>query len=149
MTKDTTFSGATMTVKGSHEPVQVRDFMDSLPCAVHVLRLCIVFAKSVTGFPSRIAQTASAEMTLVDGVLTQRGGCESGSCSAIQTAVKSEAMPLSSQMMVENLGELKSVKIEQGESFVIFQVLAVGRYKQLQSRHGTVLVLYTHLGEGK
>ena len=99
---------------------------------------------------------AMSEMTLVDGVLavretsgTRREGCESGTCPAatIKTAQNIETLALSSQMHIENLGELKSVKIEQGASFVLFQVLAVGRYKQLPSRHGTVLVLYTHLGE--
>ena len=95
-------------------------------------------------------------MTLVDGVLavrepsgTHREGCESGTCPAepIKTAINIETLAFSSQMHIENLGELKSVKIEQGASFVLFQVLAVGRYKQVPSRHGTVLVLYTHLGE--
>jgi len=95
-------------------------------------------------------------MALVNGVLTvrdppgaRRGGCESGSCPAepIKTADHTETVALSSQMNIENLGELKSVKIGQQESFVLFQVLAVGRYKEAPSRHGTVLVLYTHLGE--
>ena len=95
-------------------------------------------------------------MALINGVLTvrdplgaRRAGCENGTCPAepIKTAQHTETIELSSQIHVENLDELKSVKIKQGDSFVLFQVLAVGRYKHFPSRHGTVLVLYTHLGE--
>jgi hypothetical protein len=88
-------------------------------------------------------------MTLSNGVLTQRQTCEAEICDAppIQTAASTETLEFSSQMNIDNLDQLKSVKIKEGESFIIFQVFGVGRYKQTPSRHGTVVVLYTHLGE--
>jgi hypothetical protein len=95
-------------------------------------------------------------MALVNGVLavretpeSRRAGCEDGTCPAepIKTAANNEEMGLSSLMAVENLGELKNMRISQGKSFILFTVLAVARYEEPTSRHGSILVLYTHLGE--
>jgi len=101
-------------------------------------------------------------MTISNGILSMRDeparrrqGCETNdTCRAdflppepIKTTQNTEYVGLSSQMDLENLSELKSIKIVQGNAFVMFQVLAVGRYADPSSRHGTVLVLYTLIGE--
>ena len=103
-----------------------------------------------------VVQTASSDLTLENGVLVVRGnanrrrqGCgENETCPAepIKTAANSEFMGLSSLMSVDNLGEMKNMKIGQGNSFILFNVLAVARYEDPTARHGSVLVLYTHLG---
>jgi hypothetical protein len=43
--------------------------------------------------------------------------------------------------------ELKTLKIVQGTNWITFMVLAVARYQQAASRHGSVVVIYTHVGE--
>jgi hypothetical protein len=110
----------------------------------------------------RDEQTANSDMMISNGVLSMRDeanrrrqGCEKNdTCRAdllppepIKTSQNVEYVGLSSQMDIENLSELKSIKIKQGDAFVMFQVLAVGRYADPSSRHGTVLVLYTFIGE--
>ena len=59
----------------------------------------------------------------------------------------STAHPLSSLLVDAYFEELKTLKIEQDSSWIQFQVLAVARYQQSSSRFGSVVVLYTHVGE--
>ena len=131
MTKEAKIGGSgVMTVKGSNAPVQ----------------------------------TASSDMTVTNGVLStrpgtdqtgrrwingRRAGCQDdGSCAlTTQSTQVSTARPLSSLIEDPYFEELKTLKIVQGNSWVQFSVLAVARYAEAGSRHGSVVVLFTHIGE--
>jgi len=43
--------------------------------------------------------------------------------------------------------ELKTLQITQAANWIQFSVLAVARYQQQSSRYGSVIVIYTHVGE--
>lgn len=63
------------------------------------------------------------------------------------TSQASFSSPLSSRMDDQDLIELKQLTVTQGSSWVHFQVLAVARYFNETSRYGSIVVIYTHIGE--
>jgi len=131
MTKESKIGGSgVMTVKGSNTPVQ----------------------------------TASSDMTVSNGVLStrpgteqtgrrwingRRAGCQDdGTCAlTTQSTQVSTARPLSSLIEDSYFEELKTLKIVQGDSWVQFSVLAVARYSEAGARFGSVVVIFTHIGE--
>jgi hypothetical protein len=99
-------------------------------------------------------RVASTDFTVINGVLSTRDSranqtCGGGVCPSkpIQVSEASQQMRFSSEIDDATLYELKHLRVEQGRSYVHFQVLAVARYVEAYSRHGTVVVIYTHLGE--
>ncbi|EKX40528.1 hypothetical protein GUITHDRAFT_113314 [Guillardia theta CCMP2712] len=120
ITKDSEVkAGGVMTVKGTDEPVRV----------------------------------ASTDFDVKDGVLTSRRSlnmtCSNDTCAVkpIQTAQSTSPAKLTSLMDDEQLSELRSMKVIQGQAFIHFQIFAVARYEETWSRHGSVVVIYTHLGD--
>jgi hypothetical protein len=71
-----------------------------------------------------------------------------GSCplTTVSQSVSTEHS-LSSLLNDAYFEELKTLKISQSSSWIHFMVLAVARYQQKNSRYGSVVVLYTHVGE--
>jgi len=119
-------SDGTMFVKGTEEPVKVG-----------------IYDMHVTGGILMNSCTA--------GDSGDKGADGTSSCPtnlAVQTAQAKSTQKLSSLVADENLQELQWMKIKGGEhAFVHFQVLAVARYREAKSMHGSVVVIYSHLGE--
>ena len=103
-----------------------------------------------TSEPVRVAST---EFDVRNGTLTSRTmlntSCSNGTCPAspIMTAQSTSLAKLTSLLDDEQLAELKSMKIVQGQSFLHLQIFALARYEEVWSRYGSVVVIYTHLGE--
>lgn len=95
-------------------------------------------------------QVASTDTVIIDGVLVtrtaaasgRRSGCATadGVCppNSIGTSEHRVPAPLSSTMSDQDLKELKSMTVSQGNSWVSFQIHSVGRYETMadESRHG-------------
>merc|ERR1711966_115843 len=101
----------------------------------------------------QVIQTSSSEFTVQDGMVVNREeGCEdNGTCGASPLKVSQAVQTglLSSRLPDSDLQELKQLRIANGESWIQFEVLAVARYAEAeeQSRYGSVVVIYTHIGE--
>jgi len=109
-----------------------------------------MFVKDST---SDVVQTASALFEVKDGVLVDRQfsaqECQPGQ-QCVRPLAASQALSessLSSVLSDEDLQELKSVKIVNGDSWIFFRIRSVARYREPNSRYNSVVVLYTHIGE--
>jgi len=117
LTKDTEVEGSVMYVKGTTDPIQ----------------------------------TSASEFTVKDGKVVNRASGDCGDDQTCESPLKvSQAVQqglLSSRLPDQDLQELKQMRIANGESWIQFEVLAVARYAETNSRYGSVVVIYTHIGE--
>ena len=159
--KDTKMNGAVMTVKGSGDPIQTAS-SDMVISSDGMLSARPAPTPDGDGPApdgggpapdgSRRRRSGKTETDL-PGLgrrsAQRRNGCrDDGSCPlTMMSQAVSTAHPLSSLLADPYFEELKTLKIEQGSSWIQFSVLAVARYTQVNSRYGSVVVLYTHIGE--
>ena len=139
-----------------------------LLAAIGVMMFVIVQAAKDTGMAgntltvkgtNNTVQTASSDFYVENGVMKSRSDssnrrcarrASNGSCpteSALMTSQATFESPISSQMDDADLIELKQLTISQEGSWIHFQIFAVARYVDEESRYGSVVVLYTHVGE--
>ena len=143
--KDSKMNGPIMTTKGTGEPIQTANSdMEVGPDGMLLARA------SKDG--SRRRRSGPMETDLPG--IGRRSAKRRNQCSAdgacpltMMSQAVSTAHPLSSLLVDAYFEELKTLKIEQDSSWIQFQVLAVARYQQSSSRFGSVVVLYTHVGE--
>eukprot|EP00961_Rhodomonas_salina_P191357 2582039-Rhodomonas_salina.1 len=95
-------------------------------------------------------KTSSTDFQLTDGVLIATcavpGACEARPIT-VNAVQKKETAVLSSQLDDEDLINLEELTLRQLDSFIHIKINAVARYTETASRHGSVVVLYSSLGE--
>ena len=141
--KDSKMNGAVMTVKGTGEPVQTAS------SDMEISKDGMLSSRA-SGARRRRSGPAQTDLPGVGRrSAKRRDGCsQDGTCPlTMMSQAVSTAHPLSSLLADAYFEELKIVKIGQGANWVQFSILAVARYQMQNSRHGSVVVLYTHIGE--
>ena len=105
----------------------------------------------LTTRPGKVARRRSATTELPGlgrRTATRRQGCIDETCPlTTMSATISTAHPLSSLLADAFFEELKTLKIVQGAHWIQFTIHAVARYAMRNSRHGSVVVLYSLVGE--
>lgn len=95
-------------------------------------------------------QTASFELMVKEGRLVERNSerkCGGDQECPLQVAEAAERRAVSSALSDPVLDELKQLKIMDGAAWVQLRVFAVQRLPDAASEHGSVVVVYSHLGE--
>jgi len=93
-------------------------------------------------------RTASLELAVKDGVLLDRGSlCAGEQECPIQVAEASQKRGVSSELPDEYLNELKQLRISSGTAWLQLRVFGMQRVPEPASQHGSVIVLYTHVGQ--
>lgn len=142
--KDSKLNGAVLTARGTNEPIQTaKTEMTVSPAGVLSMRQ--------QGESQRSGRRSmSTDLPGIGRRSTSRRQDCSGDGTCPVTTVSSTistSHPLSSLLADSYFDELKTLKIVQEPHWISFMVFAVARYKQQASRHGSVVVLYTHVGE--
>lgn len=96
---------------------------------------------------NQAVKTASTEFKVVENRLVPRI-CEEEFCPAVQVSVGVVERPLSSTISNSDLKALEAVSVEgEGGALVFVKLHAFSRFADAASKHGTLLVLFTELGE--